>query len=131
MPERVMDGCGGHSSMLVRRHGTSPLPRTAFAVLCLALLAGCLFADSPCVGSKRNLGALHEIVELFSQRSEDRLMANGYPHEFNCLKLRRLATFVVNRRRTNLPVSSELLHDSKIRTGLKQMGHEASPEVMA
>jgi len=58
-------------------------------------------------------------------------MANGYPHEFNCLKLRRLATFVVNRRRTNLPVSSELLHDSKIRTGLKQMGHEASPEVMA
>jgi len=58
-------------------------------------------------------------------------MANGYLHEFNCLKLRRLATFIVNRRRTNLPVSSEPLHDSKIRTGLEQIGHEASPEVMA
>jgi hypothetical protein len=65
------------------------------------------------------------------QVSEGRLLSNGYAHEFNRLELRRLATFVVNRRRTNLPVSSELLHDSKIRTGLEQIGHEASPEVMA
>ncbi len=105
-----MDGCGGHTSMLVRRHGTSPLPRTAFAVLCLALLAGCLFADSPCVGSKRNLGALREIVELFAQRSEVRLMANGYPHEFNRVTFRRLTTSVVDRRRTDLPMPRKFLY---------------------
>ena len=58
-------------------------------------------------------------------------MANRYSHEFNRLKLRRLTTFVVNRRCTNLPVSSQSLYDSQIRTRIEQMGHEASPEVMA
>ena len=58
-------------------------------------------------------------------------MANGYPHELNRLQLRRLTTFVVNRCCTNLPVSGQFLYESQIRAGVEQIGHEASPEVMA
>ena len=39
-------------------------------------------------------------------------MANGYPHEFNRLQLRRLTTSVVNRCCTDLPVSGQFLYDS-------------------
>jgi len=60
-----------------------------------------------------------------------RLIANGYPHEFNRFQLRRLTAFVVNRCCTDLPVSSQFLYDSQICAGVKKIGHEASPEVMA
>jgi hypothetical protein len=71
-----MDGCGGHSSMLVRRHGTSPLPRTAFAVF-LALLAA---VSSLTIRASVRNGTwvpFAKIVELFTQRSEGPLVANG------------------------------------------------------
>ena len=39
-----------------------------------------------------------------------RLLANGYPHQFNRVTLRRLTTSVVDRRRTDLPMPRKFLY---------------------